>query len=107
MYSNTPNSPPLHHPIPQHPIPAFRSPPPPEGLEQGGKVNRQANPYVPQDVGTAQTSQQPAGMMFSGAGTSYTNFLSDPSAQLGIEVGRSALTYGQEYIGKNVSIVRR
>lgn len=105
MYSNTPNSPPLHHPIPQHPIPPFRSPPPAEGFQSVGNVNQQSNPYIPQDVGTTDNGSQPSGMMFSGAGTSYTNFLSDPSAQIGIEVGRNALNYGQEYIGKNVSII--
>lgn len=103
MYANTPNSPPLHHPIPQHPIPPFRSPPPPEGFP-APTAQRQAasNPYIPSDVRSSNSSHtQPTGMVFSGAGTSYTNFLSDPSAQLGIEVGRSALNYGQEYIGKN------
>lgn len=33
----------------------------------------------------------------------YSNLFSDPNAQIGIEVGRNALNYGQQYIGRNLN----
>lgn len=34
--------------------------------------------------------------------TALNSILTDPNAQLGFEVGRNALNYGQEYIGRNM-----
>lgn len=101
-----PSSPPLHHPVPQHPIPPFRSPPPAEGFARGSGAA--GNPYVPQ-----QSDGQPAAAAAAAAASygqptglgGYSNLFTDPSAQIGIEVGRNAFNYGQEYIGKNVSFV--
>lgn len=104
--SATPSSPPLHHPVPQHPIPPFRSPPP---ATASSSANRYAPPAT-QAAGGQWQEQQTGGQSFGGAGIpglgGYQNIFSDPSTQLGIEVGRNALNYGQEYIGKSVSLLR-
>lgn len=97
--SNEVSSPPLHHPVPQHPIPPFRSPPP--------NVAK-ANPYVPQaqnqwGQGQQQPQQQGPGDQGMGGYGAYSNIFSDPQAQIGIEVGRNALNYGQQYLGKNIN----
>lgn len=93
-------SPPLHHPIPQHPIPPFRSPPPVDGYQQQQQQQQQqsSNPYAPPQH---QQQQQTGVGGFNGG--PYPNIFNDPSAQIGIEVGRNALNYGQEYIGKNIN----
>lgn len=80
----------------------------PAGAPQGGpQAAQSANPYVPQQLnqqGHPQAQAQAGG--YTGPGASmYTNIFQDPSAQLGIEVGRNALNYGQEYIGKNLNQV--
>ena len=95
MYSNQghynePTSPPLHHPVPQHPIPPFRSPPLVDRTQQA------QNQYAP-------TGSQTSGAYGLNINSSYSNIFNDPSAQIGIEVGRNALNYGQEYIGKNIN----
>lgn len=101
---NPAGSPPLHHPIPQHPIPPFRSPPPAD--QQQRSFGSQNQGYAPsQNVYAPVTGSQGQAQGGQGAFGAYGNFLSDPSAQIGIEVGRNALNYGQEYLGKNVSIV--
>ncbi|ANB14915.1 hypothetical protein AWJ20_2530 [Sugiyamaella lignohabitans] len=123
-----PLSPPLHHPVPQHPIPPFRSPPPaemsgnpyiPQGNQGPGPVPGQAQSHggwsgqhqAPQHhpggqyqpSGNMYQPQQPQNQGSFGTGAPYANIFNDPSAQIGIEVGRNALNYGQEYIGRNVS----
>jgi hypothetical protein len=102
--SATPSSPPLHHPVPQHPIPPFRSPPPSTASSSANKYASAAQPSAEQWQG-----QQQSGSSFGGPGIpgfgGYQNLFTDPSAQLGIEVGRNALNYGQEYIGKSVSLL--
>lgn len=90
-------SPPLHHPVPQHPI-QFQSNDP--GLSiydrvapmKGGAIyGGLVGPSV------AQTNQ------FHGARAgSEIPFLNDTTTQLGLEVGRNAISYGQEYIGRNM-----
>lgn len=107
-------SPPLHHPIPQHPIPPFRSPPPAEGYQRQQSGQQQqpqgSNPYAPPPeaaaaAGNANSSIPPTAGAAGGGGFTgaYPNLFNDPSAQIGIEVGRNALNYGQEYIGKNIN----
>lgn len=83
-------SPPLHHPVPQHvsTVPQLRSPPPPAPQHQNSGYG---NPYQP---------QAPQGASAFGA---YGNIMSDPTAQMGIQVGQTALKHGTEYVEQNVS----
>ncbi|KAK8212885.1 Protein transport protein yif1 [Zalaria obscura] len=101
QYSNIPpaQSPPLHHPVPQHvsTVPQLRSPPPPAAQQQ------------PQQAGYGYTPQQgqQAGMPGGGAGNgnymhpAFGNFMNDSTAQMGFQVGKSAVMAGQEYMEQN------
>ena len=91
-YSNIPpaHSPPLHHPVPQHvsTVPQLRSPPPPQGTPQqqgyggyGGQQQQQGGNYM-----------QPG----------FGGFMNDHTAQMGFQVGKSAVMAGQEYVEQNV-----
>ena len=95
-YGNPPpaTSPPLHHPVPQHvsTVPQLRSPPPP--------VPQQSSGY-----GTPYQSQAPQGG--SGAFGAYGGFINDPTAQMGFQVGQTALKHGTEYVEQNVWSRRR
>ena len=53
--------------------------------------NYGANPY--------QQGPQAGGSGFGG----YGNFMSDPTAQMGFQVGQTALKHGTEYVEQNVS----
>lgn len=86
-------SPPLHHPVPQHvsTVPMMRSPPPPssQSHHQGYE-----NPYQP---APAQ----------GGSGTfapNFGGFINDPTAQMGFQVGKTAMMAGQEYMEQNVRL---
>ncbi|PNS14007.1 hypothetical protein CAC42_6520 [Sphaceloma murrayae] len=98
-YSAVPpaQSPPLHHPVPQHvsTVPQLRSPPPPSQMQpqQGGYG------YTPQQ-------QQQQGGMGGPMGGNYMQpgfggFMNDPTAQMGFQVGKSAVMAGQEYMEQN------
>jgi hypothetical protein len=81
-HSNSPGpGVPLHHPVPVHPIPTLHSPPPPMGQYSG-------SPYIP---------QQPAG---PGANP-YASFLGDPTTQMGMQMGRTAMAAGSSYVEQN------
>lgn len=116
-------TPPLHHPVPQHPIPPMRSP---SNLEDTVSSHRQienlSNPYIPQQSQQQHSGlrQDPSATVFNsiGAGSSgdysgqnasgfgqYSNIFSDPSTQIGINVGRHALSYGQDYVTRHVSVL--
>lgn len=91
-----PNSPPLHHPVPQHvsTVPQLRSPPPPMPQHQGGaSSNVYGNPYQP----AGQGGQAPPNQNFG----AYGNFMADPTAQVGFQVGQQALRHGQEIMEQN------
>lgn len=94
-YGNPPpaTSPPLHHPVPQHvsTVPQLRSPPPPAPYQQ--QQSGYGNPYQPQAPQGAQDN-------FGG----YGNFMTDPTAQMGVQVGQTALKHGAEYVNQNVSL---
>ena len=81
-------SPPLHHPVPQHvsTVPQFRSPPPPAPQSQ--------NSYGYQ-------SQQGARY----GGNAFGGFMNDPSAQMTFQVGKSAFDAGHQYFEQNVRTV--
>ncbi|KAJ9623533.1 Protein transport protein yif1 [Taxawa tesnikishii (nom. ined.)] len=94
QYSNIPpaHSPPLHHPVPQHvsTVPQLRSPPPPAGQQQS------------QQGGYGYPQQQQGGM----GGSSYMHpafggFMNDSTAQMGFQLGKSAVMAGNEYVEQN------
>ena len=91
-----PQSPPLHHPVPQHvsTVPQLRSPPPPSLQSQGGY---DGSPYQPQP----QQNRAPSGgpNVFG----QYGNFINDPAAQIASQFGQTAFRQGQEYLEQNVS----
>ncbi|KAK3673197.1 Protein transport protein yif1 [Recurvomyces mirabilis] len=81
------NSPPLHHPVPQHisQVPNLRSPPPP--ASQNGGYGQQSPPQ-------GQQAQNPYMAQFGG-------FMTDPTAQMGLQMGQSAMKVGQDYVEQN------
>ena len=85
------HSPPLHHPVPQHvsTVPMMRSPPPPASQQQ--QTNSYGNPY---STGPAQTG--------GNYGPGFGGFINDPTAQMGFQLGKSAVTAGQDYMEQNV-----
>ena len=97
-YGNPPpaTSPPLHHPVPQHvsTVPQLRSPPPPVPQQQ--QQAGYGNPYQP------QAPQAPQGG--NSAFGAYGGFITDPTAQMGFQVGQTALKHGTEYMEQNVSV---
>ncbi|KAF4980360.1 hypothetical protein FZEAL_3621 [Fusarium zealandicum] len=93
-------SPPLHHPVPQHvsTVPQLRSPPPPPGSAQSqqhgyagnaGNAGNGGNPY--------QQQGGPSGNVFG----TYGNFMNDPTAQVAAQFGQTAIKHGQEYMEQN------
>lgn len=92
------NSPPLHHPVPQHvsTVPQLRSPPPPYGL--GSQQNTQGG-----SGGYGYGQSPPQGSTGGGSmHPAFGSFISDPTAQMGFQVGQSAVMAGQEYMQQNV-----
>ncbi|KAG0651526.1 YIP1-interacting factor 1 [Hyphodiscus hymeniophilus] len=89
-YGNPPpaTSPPLHHPVPQHvsTVPQLRSPPPPISQQQSGY----GNPYQPQAP--------------QGAFGAYGGIINDPTAQMGFQVGQTALKHGTEYFNRYINV---
>ncbi|KAL8852054.1 MAG: hypothetical protein Q9221_003079 [Calogaya cf. arnoldii] len=84
------HSPPLHHPVPQHvsTVPMMRSPPPPQSQSN----SNYGSPYN--------------GQMGGGGGTfapAFGGFINDPTAQMGYQVGKTALNAGQEYMEQNIN----
>lgn len=92
-YPNPPpaQSPPLHHPVPQHvsTVPQLRSPPPPMSQPQAGYG------YA------AQQAQQPQGGSYMHP--AFGGLMNDSTAQMGFQVGKTAVMAGQEYVEQNVS----
>lgn len=84
-------SPPLHHPVPQHvsTVPMMRSPPPP--ASQQSQAAGYGNPYQPTPAQGGSGTYAPG----------FGGFISDPTAQMGIQVGKTAMMAGQEYMEQN------
>lgn len=125
QFSREIHSPPLHHPVPQHP--SIHTPTNLEATVSISQTPSNQNLYTPKlnsnpsrqqqssfgsnDFGASTAlnsigSTQPVksqGQIESGFG-GFQQYLNDPSAQIGLTVGRNALNYGQEYIGKNVRL---
>ncbi|KAF2745879.1 putative membrane protein [Sporormia fimetaria CBS 119925] len=96
-YPNPPpaHSPPLHHPVPQHvsTVPQLRSPPPPQP------------PSQPHSAYGFSQQQQPGPAPGAGAYGAYPNFggfMNDPTAQMGFQIGKSAVDAGQQYVEQNL-----
>lgn len=90
-------SPPLHHPVPQHvsTVPMMRSPPPPvPHQQQPASAGYGGNPYQPSPAQGASGSYAP--------GPGFGGFMNEPTAQMGFQVGKSAMAAGQEYMESNV-----
>ncbi|KAG8167501.1 hypothetical protein KVR01_003190 [Diaporthe batatas] len=87
-------SPPLHHPVPQHvsTVPQLRSPPPPPPTGSQPQSQNYGNPY--------QAQQGPPN---GGNLGQYGNFMNDPTAQFAAQFGQSAFKHGQEYLEQNVN----
>jgi protein transport protein YIF1 len=83
-------SPPLHHPVPQHvsTVPQLRSPPPPVSSQP--QSQNYSNPY--------QQGAAPIGNMFG----QYGQFMNDPAAQVAAHFSQTAFKQGQEYVEQNV-----
>lgn len=92
------NSPPLHHPVPQHvsTVPQLRSPPPPTSS---------ANSYG-YGPSPAQGGAQPGGSN-NYMQPAFTGFMNDPTAQLGFQMGKSAVDAGQQYAEQTVRLPSR
>ncbi|KAF2773689.1 YIF1-domain-containing protein [Teratosphaeria nubilosa] len=92
-YSMPPaQSPPLHHPVPQHvsTVPQLRSPPPPAAQSQTGQyAYGQPPPAAP------GANYMP--------GAPYMDFMRDPTAQMGMHMGQQAMKVGQEYVEQNIN----
>ncbi|KAL2758518.1 hypothetical protein ACRALDRAFT_1075082 [Sodiomyces alcalophilus JCM 7366] len=84
-------SPPLHHPVPQHvsTVPQLRSPPPP--IPQSG----------PQPTYTSTSPYQQQGGGSGNAFGAYGQFMNDPTAQVAAQFGQTAFKHGQEYMEQN------
>lgn len=92
------NSPPLHHPIPQHvsTVPQLRSPPIPiaqnaQQQQQGG-YGYQSPPQGQGQAG-ANSYMHPA----------FGGFINDPTTQMGLQMGKTAFDAGSHIVEQNVS----
>ncbi|CAG8933488.1 unnamed protein product [Penicillium salamii] len=87
-------SPPLHHPVPQHvsTVPMMRSPPPPVP-QQPPSAGYGGNPYQPSPAQGGSGSYAP--------GPGFGGFINEPTAQMGFQVGKTAMAAGQEYMESN------
>jgi protein transport protein YIF1 len=94
-YQNLPpaNSPPLHHPVPQHvsTVPQLRSPPPPVPQLQTASSGYGFH-------GQQQPGGTPAGGYQYGG---FNNFINDPTAQMSYQLGKNAVMAGQDYMEQN------
>ena len=96
------NSPPLHHPVPQHvsTVPMMRSPPPPQS--QSG--SNYGSPYAGQMGGGQQPPNGGAqGMMGGQFAPAFGGFMNDQTAQMGLQVGQQAFQAGQAAMEHSVS----
>ncbi|KAF2097969.1 YIF1-domain-containing protein, partial [Rhizodiscina lignyota] len=89
------HSPPLHHPVPQHvsTVPQLRSPPPPVSQSQQQQSGGYGYGGAPQGQGQGNPYMNQA----------FGGFMNDTTAQMGIQVGKSAMVAGQEYMEQNFS----
>ncbi|KAF2858051.1 YIF1-domain-containing protein [Piedraia hortae CBS 480.64] len=82
-------TPPLHHPVPQHvsTVPQFRSPPLPASQNSSYGYG-----------------QSPAGGQGFMSGAQYMNsFMNDPTTHMGLQMGQTAMRAGHEYMEQNLN----
>jgi hypothetical protein len=93
-------SPPLHHPVPQHvsTVPQLRSPPPPIPQQQQHQGYDAGSPYQQQPMGGGGGAAGPSHNVFG----QYGNFMNDPAAQLASQFGQTAFKQGTHYLEQNV-----
>ncbi|CAK7206876.1 Protein transport protein yif1 [Sporothrix eucalyptigena] len=91
-------SPPLHHPVPQHvsTVPQLRSPPPPTSSQP--QPQTYGSPYQQQ-----QPHQQQGGMPMGNMFGQYGQFMNDPAAQMAANLSQTAFRQGQEYMEQNIN----
>ncbi|KAK0613107.1 ER to Golgi transporter Yif1 [Bombardia bombarda] len=91
-------SPPLHHPVPQHvsTVPQLRSPPP---LRSQSQLHGYDGASYHQQHQQQQQQGSAPGNIFG----QYGNMMNDPGAQLASQFGQTAFKHGQEYLEQNVS----
>ncbi len=79
----------------------MRSPPPPVPQQSTQQVNSYGNPYQspPGAGGGGGGGTGAGGGGFGGPGF---NFMNDPTAQMGFQVGQHAMKAGQDYVEQNV-----
>lgn len=94
-------SPPLHHPVPQHvsTVPQLRSPPPPTSSQP--QPQTYGSPYQ-QQPHQQQQQQQGGGIPMGNMFGQYGQFMNDPTAQVAAQLSHTALRQGQEYVEQNV-----
>ncbi|CAK7231763.1 Protein transport protein yif1 [Sporothrix curviconia] len=92
-------SPPLHHPVPQHvsTVPQLRSPPPPTSSQP--QPQTYGSPYQQQQPHQQQQGGMPIGNMFG----QYGQFMNDPAAQMAANLSQTAFRQGQEYMEQNIN----
>jgi protein transport protein YIF1 len=71
----------------------MRSPPPPVSQQQQQATNSYGNPYQP----------QPNQGVNGAFGPGFGGFINDPTAQMGLQVGKGVAEAGQKYVERNVS----
>ncbi|KAL8387462.1 hypothetical protein RB595_009886 [Gaeumannomyces hyphopodioides] len=91
-------SPPLHHPVPQHvsTVPQLRSPPPPAGSSASHHGSYGSSPYP-------QQQQQGGGAGPQNMFGQYGQFMNDPAAHMAAQLGQTAFKQGQELIDQNIN----
>jgi len=95
-------SPPIHHPVPQRPVqvPVMQSPPPPPQSSDPYDSPYGAPSYPTQASQHAQ--HQSAGYNQFGGFGQGASFFADPTAQMGFNVARAAMSGGTDLAEKNV-----
>ncbi|EFX01999.1 er to golgi transport protein yif1 [Grosmannia clavigera kw1407] len=93
-------SPPLHHPVPQHvsTVPQLRSPPLPTSSQP--QPQTYGSPYPQQQQ---QQQQGAGGHMGGNMFGQYGQFINDPTAQVAAQLSQAAFRQSQEYMEQNIN----
>lgn len=96
-YASVPpaQSPPLHHPVPQHvsTVPQLRSPPPPSSQGSYGYGQSQdPQAAAPGGAGYSNNNMHPA----------FGGFMEDPTAKMAMGFAGQGISVGQQYMEQNV-----
>ena len=93
------NSPPLHHPIPQHvsTVPQLRSPPIPTAQNAQQQQGGYGYQSPPQGQGQGQAGAN------SYMHPAFGGFINDPTTQMGLQMGKTAFDAGTQMMEQSVS----